>query len=419
MSKKFGVLLISLLLVGIFSTLALGAKVTVTQWNFPLLANEMEVLWKPLIEKFEAQNPDIEIKVEILPWGGRAEKLLTAVAAKRPPDVAYLNEFFLQMFAARGALIPLEKYLSREALARYPESLIDAVTYNGHVYLAPALVSTVGYLYNLRVLKKVGWDVNKLPETWDDLLKLCKMVKEYAMKTGEKIWTIGYPASMEDTLNMTLYPLIWQAGGDVLTPDLKKAAFNSWAGIKALTFVKLLFDEGYAPKDLIQAGLSTNYFLNDEIAMWFGADAWGVSQLLAEDPNLADYAKFGPILKENKKITYGTMGAWAIFRGSRNPKAAAKWVEFLISPENNTFYNKTIGYMSPLKGAPPLYADNPFLGVLETQKVFTRGGLIVKDERRVMDVIKEAQQAVIVGQKTVIEALNDAEKEVNFILEGF
>lgn len=36
-----------------------------------------------------------------------------------------------------------------------------------------------------------------------------------------------------------------------------------------------------------------------------------------------------------------------------------------------------------------------------------------------MDVIKEAQQAVIVGQKTVIEALNDAEKEVNFILEGF
>jgi len=136
MSKKLRVLLISLLLVGVFSTLALGAKVTITQWSFPLLANEMEVLWKPLIEKFEAQNPDIEIKVEILPWGGRAEKLLTAVAAKRPPDVAYLNEFFLQMFAARGALIPLEKYLSREALARYPKSLIGAVTYNGHVYLA-------------------------------------------------------------------------------------------------------------------------------------------------------------------------------------------------------------------------------------------------------------------------------------------
>lgn len=81
MSKKLRVLLISLLLVGVLSTLALGAKVTVTQWSFPLLANEMEVLWKPLIEKFEAQNPDIEIKVEILPWGGRAEKLLTAVAA--------------------------------------------------------------------------------------------------------------------------------------------------------------------------------------------------------------------------------------------------------------------------------------------------------------------------------------------------
>ena len=123
-------------------------------------------------------------------------------------------------------------------------------------------------------------------------------------------------------------------------------------------------------------------------------------------------------MKENKKIAYGTMGAWAVFKGSKHPEAAAQWVEFLISPENNIFYNKMVGYMSPLKDVPPLYADDPLLKVLEAQRVYARGGLVAKEERRVMDVIKGAQQDVLTGKTSIVKALNDAERDVNAILQG-
>ena len=34
--------------------------------------------------------------------------------------------------------------------------------------------------------------------------------------------------------------MLWEAGGDILTPDNKKAAFNSPAGVRALTLLRQL-----------------------------------------------------------------------------------------------------------------------------------------------------------------------------------
>ena len=79
------------------------------------------------------------------------------------------------------------------------------------------LTSTVGILYNKNIVEAVGWDVNNLPETWDELLQFAEDVKQYAAATGQEIWPVGCSAAMEETLNMTLFPLIWQAGGDILS----------------------------------------------------------------------------------------------------------------------------------------------------------------------------------------------------------
>ena len=131
------------------------AKTKIVQWSFPMLENEMEVLWKPFIEKFNEIYPDIEVQVEILPWAGRDERMLTAVVSGNPPDVVYLNEFFLQTFASRGALEPLNAYISEEVLlSRFPETLLSTGKVGDNYYLAPMLTGVLGNVYHRKSSKK-------------------------------------------------------------------------------------------------------------------------------------------------------------------------------------------------------------------------------------------------------------------------
>lgn len=405
------------LLLTLALSLGAAAQTKIVHWSFPLLENEMERLWQPFIEKFNAIHPDIEVQVEIMPWAGRDERMLTAVVSGNPPDVVYLNEFFLQMFVSRGALEPLDKYIDQEELLRrFPEQLLSTGYHEGHYYLAPMLTSTVGILYNKNIVEAVGWDVNNLPETWDELLQFAEDVKQYAAATGQEIWPVGYSAAMEETLNMTLFPLIWQAGGDILSEDLSRAAFNSEAGRAVFEFLRTLVEKEYVSQAMVTTGHLEDYFIDGRLAVQFSVDAPQIDAFRDRDPDFDSYAVMGPILRKEKQITYGTLGAWAIFRNANNPEAAAKWIEFLTSPEVNVEFNKATGFMSPIQGAPELFAEDPLLSVLEEQRVYARGGMTIQDERRVMDVLKRAQQAVMLGEVGIDQALADAEREVNFIL---
>ena len=40
-----------------------------------------------LVDEFEAQNPDIQVRVQQIPWSAAHEKLLTAYAGDSMPDV--------------------------------------------------------------------------------------------------------------------------------------------------------------------------------------------------------------------------------------------------------------------------------------------------------------------------------------------
>lgn len=416
MRKASRVLVLTLIAAVLLSNVAF-AKTKIVQWSFPMLENEMEVLWKPFIEKFNEVYPDIEVEVEILPWAGRDERMLTAVVSGNPPDVVYLNEFFLQTFASRGALEPLNAYISEEVLlSRFPETLLSTGKVGDNYYLAPMLTGVLGNVYHREVLEKAGWDINNLPETWDEFLEFAAHIKKWADENGEQVWPIAYSASMETTLNMSWFPILWQAGGDIVTEDGKKAAFNSPEGIAAMQFVKTLADNGYIPESLITSGRGDDYFLDGRVAMIFGVDAAGIAGMRERDPEFDSYAVVGPILKGKERVTYTTLGAWAIFKNANNAEAAAKWIEFLTSPEINVEYNKKTGYMSPIIGAPKLFADDPLLGVLEEQVIYGRGGMTISQERRVMDVLKRAQQAIILGEASIEDALRSAEQEVNFIL---
>ena len=90
----------------------------VSMWVFPLTENDTDALWTPLISRFGETYPNIKVGVELLPWYGRREKMLTAFAAGQPPDMAYVNTDTISLFGQNDVLAPLEDVIPAGDLGR-------------------------------------------------------------------------------------------------------------------------------------------------------------------------------------------------------------------------------------------------------------------------------------------------------------
>src|SRR3954447_8845218 len=83
-----------------------------TRLNFWAIGSEVEKIGD-LFDEFRRENPDIELRVQQIPWLAAHEKLLTAFAGDATPDVCQLGNTWIPEFGALGALEPLNDYIRR------------------------------------------------------------------------------------------------------------------------------------------------------------------------------------------------------------------------------------------------------------------------------------------------------------------
>ena len=63
-----------------------------------------------LINRFNARNPDIHVKVNIVYWPGY-DQLSAALAAGDPPDLVTMHQSVISDYSQRKLIIPLEQQL--------------------------------------------------------------------------------------------------------------------------------------------------------------------------------------------------------------------------------------------------------------------------------------------------------------------
>ncbi len=208
----------------------------ITVWLYPVIADEAvhKDFWDSTIADFEKKNENINVKYEIFPWANRDEAPPERrSAAGKGPDVVYLIPD--QLAAYQKSIAPLNDLLSEERQGDLLPNVKKSVTLDGDILGAPLLTSAQPLLCNAAAFEAAG--VTEYPETWDDIAEMAPKFTEKGM------YALNYPASAENTLNLTYYPLLWQAGGEVYTKD-GDIGFDSKEGEKALTFLTDLADAG-------------------------------------------------------------------------------------------------------------------------------------------------------------------------------
>ncbi|SFY44603.1 ABC transporter substrate-binding protein, partial [Streptomyces atratus] len=205
---------------------------TITMWTYPVIFDEAKnkAYWDGLVKEFEKKHTGTKVKVETYPWANRDTALATAIGAGKGPDVVYLIPDQLPKY--ERSIVPADQYMPARAKADYTKFALDSVTVDSKVLGTPVLTSANPLICDKRVFKAIG--ESEYPTTWDELAGLAPKLK----KKG--YYATSYSGDTQQTLNMTFYPLLWQAGGDVFSEDGKNVTFNDAAGVKALTYLKKL-----------------------------------------------------------------------------------------------------------------------------------------------------------------------------------
>lgn len=372
---------------------------TLTVWTHPFVGTDMTeqqtAVFEGMAEDFKKEYPNATIKFEEIPWQNREQKIMTALSSNGGPDVFYLIPDMMTQFANNGILEPLDGHLSENFdEADFSETSIKAVTYDGQKYGLPILRELQTMIYNTDVLAQIGVDASDLPETWEEFDALAAKAKEAGF----------YARNFEggSTMNSTLYPYIWQAGGDIVKDG--QAVIDSPEGIKAFEEINKQYQNGYIPEDSITSADQNSLFVEGKMMSAFGT---GYLISLLEEMGQSNYA-IGAPLKEKEQVTFGVTGMFAVAKTSKNPTEAARFVETMTNSKNMGEFCKLTKYIPARTSALSIYDGDEKMGELIKYVDIANPGVIEPSARIFMPNVQAKLQAMLEGSLTPEEAAKEA-----------
>jgi multiple sugar transport system substrate-binding protein len=189
-----------------------------------------------LISEYQKQNPGTTVNSLYVNNDLTLQKVLTAVRGGSPPDIAYLYGSWAPNVAQIPQVVNLGHVVQRPGVnwSDFWVGERDVATVNGKVIGIPALVDNLAVVYNKTLFAQAGLTPPGPGWTWQQFVAdAAKLTNPAKKQFGTAYVTPG----TEDTV-WHWEALLWEAGGQILKPGDKQAAFDTPAGLHALTTLR-------------------------------------------------------------------------------------------------------------------------------------------------------------------------------------
>jgi ABC-type glycerol-3-phosphate transport system substrate-binding protein len=383
-------------------------KLTLLTWNIPVYKEKIDG-W---IADFKKLRPDVTIEwldKKGPEWGPFYQ---TQVVAGTAPDIIDTQGALWLEYAANGGLLDLTSYLQRDAAVKdyYNANFLKTWTYEGKNYMVPFYITKTLLFYNKSMLKEAG--IARPPQTFDEILDAARK-----MTKGEKT---GFMTLNFDWL---YWPLLAMNGVELLTPDLKKAAFNTPAAVKTVEALAKATADG-----VINKVAWTGRWVEPNNA--FATGTVGLYQ--AHSPAFYYVRGNGPWINADTLGATHMPGGFAtpnshglgISKSTKHPELAWEFVKLATNEKWTYTLGKTLKILTGTK------VDGRLLE--EMQKEDPLAASVMKTQLEQLDKLvatwplgKDAQikdafytefQAAVLGRKPAAAALAEAERKVNRLL---
>ncbi len=382
--------------------IAQGGKRPVMIWVHFVGAN-FEIFSR-FLNEFNQATPDVEVKAQSFGPAEITAKYLAAVAAGAPPDVFHAPGYVPPDMAANKVIVPLD-----DMVKLHPTTLknFDPITiFNGQRFGVPVNGGLGAMCYNTELMQKAGLDPAKAPETWDDLIELARKLTN----AQENQWGLMLGNQAGFTTAQNYYAFLLGAGGELLTQDGKASAFNSDAGLDALTFMgDIVNKHRVSPRKMYTDVQAWTEWATRKIGSVLLYPVWTAGILASKVPSMT-----APPPRRAKRGAHFAGNYFTISSASKNKEATAKFCQWWVQPEISGRWAGESGAIPNSQAAidHPEYkqflAKNPLGQAFLDTIPFARPFPGVIGVPGVLQITSEMVQAVVLGGEAPKDALAKA-----------
>ncbi|MFI1336339.1 ABC transporter substrate-binding protein [Streptomyces sp. NPDC020845] len=192
----------------------------------PKSARVDHALFAEDVASFEKQNPDIDVVAHDAFPCQDPKTFDAKLAGGQMENVFYTYFTDAKHVVDIGQAADLTPYIKElKSYDTIRKELRDIYTVDGKVYGIPRTGYSMGLIYNRKLFEKAGLDPDKPPTTWEEVRADAKKIAELG---GGTIGYADYSAQNQGGWHFTAE--LYSQGGDVVSPDGKKATINTPEG---------------------------------------------------------------------------------------------------------------------------------------------------------------------------------------------
>ncbi|CDX30722.1 sugar ABC transporter substrate-binding protein [Mesorhizobium sp. WSM4935] len=361
-------------------------------------------------KEFEAANPGITIKYEVVPWDVLLQKLTTDITAGTNADLSIIGTRWLIDFVQQDVAEPLDSYITPEFKDRFIDTFLQPSIMDGHTYGLPIAASARAMYYNKELFEKAG--IAKPPATWTELQEDARKIKA--------VGAFGYGLQgKEIETDVYYYYAMWSFGTEILNKD-GTSGLGTPGALEAAKLYKSMIDEG-----LTEPGVTSNnredvqnLFKQGKVGMMITAPFLS-NQIKEEAPKLKYGVAAIPAGPTGARGTYGVTDSIIMFKNSKNKDEAWKLLDFLFTKEQRAKFTQGEGFLPVNKEEAKMdyYVNNADLAAFTALLPNARFAPVIPGWEEIAQITSDAMQKIYLGSATPEAALKDAADKANAVLK--
>jgi ABC-type glycerol-3-phosphate transport system substrate-binding protein len=376
-------------------------------------------------KEFKTKYPNIEYSAEEV-VGDRFEKLSVAAAAGSAPDIGMSTPYQVQELGLKGIAAPHDDYLKKSKVVKQADlwpTLTSDVVYKGKQYAMPFAPDVRVMFLNANVLQSSGLDPNKPAQSWDELEDHIKRIYRPDAGQGSRL---GFPAFWGSGGNALWLMPFWQLGGETTNKDGDKITIDSEPGIKALEWLKKIYDAqgGWGPiADRFKTENTPNqHFVSGSMGYYFATFTERKSKEFLASPSLKFTFSPWAAPKGGRHTNFGGNHCFLLTTQSKNPDAAWRFMEFLAQEDIVLRFSKRYDRI-PIRidvAKGQAYQENdPFLKLAVEEMGVRRFQVAAPGGGEIQAMQNSLAADAVSGKRPIREVLADYSKQMQQALDKF
>ncbi len=380
-----------------------------------------------MTDDYMKMHPDVHIEpVYTGSYTDTIAKAITAAKGGNPPQLSVIGAAEMFDLIDQDMIVPFDDYVSADKKKSWLEGFYPAFMANsqagGKTWGIPFQRSTPVMYWNKDAFKKAGLDPNKPPANWDELVQDAEKltIRDASGKVtqwGVRIPTAGFPYWLYQGLAIP-------AGATLASADGTKVHFDTPQAVEAAQFMLDLTTKYKVmePGTLDWGATPKAFFTGNAAIIW---TTTGNLTNITQNAPFPFGVGFLPAKKTFGAPTGG--GNWYLFKKStpEQKKAAVEFVEWMTSPTQAAKWTMATGYVAPRPDdweTPELkdYVKKvPGALVARDQLKYAGPELTVYQNVQVTQILNNALEAIMSGQKDPKAALTDAQQKATAALASY